>query len=510
MGYRLLHYTRALHHLRQEQLARAKQVAHHVHATHERPFDDLDGVRDGLPGLFGVAYHKRVDAVHEGMREPLLHRQRSPRCLLRGYAFRRASGRFGHVHDALGGIGTAVEHEIFYALPQIGGDVFVGHQCAGIHDAHIHAGLHAVVQEHRVDGFAQRVVAAETEAHVTHATADLGVRERGLDLLRGLEVAHRVPGVLLDARADGEDVGVEDDVLWREAHLLCEQLVRPRTDFDFALGSVRLPLFVERHHDHCGAVAPHETRLAQELRFALLEGDGVHDALALQALEPGLDDAPLAGVHHNGHARDVRLAGHQVEERGHRLLGVEQPLVHVDVDELRAVLHLLTRDGQRLGVVALENELRETRRARHIGALAHVHEVRGGAHGERFEPAEAKEWLRLRDGAWRHALHGLRDGGNVLGGGATAAAHDVQQPALCPFGDVLGHHLGRLVVAAEGVGEAGVGVGRNVAVGDAAELLHVAAQLGRAECAVEADGERLDVGHGGPERLGRLAGKGAP
>ena len=45
--------------------------------------------------------------------------------------------------------------------------------------------------------------------------------------LRGLDVRDRVAVVLLDARADGEDVGVEDDVLGVEAGLLREQAYAP-------------------------------------------------------------------------------------------------------------------------------------------------------------------------------------------------------------------------------------------------------------------------------------------
>ncbi len=41
--HRLFHHTGRFDHLRQEHLARAEQVAHHVHARHQRAFDYLDG-----------------------------------------------------------------------------------------------------------------------------------------------------------------------------------------------------------------------------------------------------------------------------------------------------------------------------------------------------------------------------------------------------------------------------------------------------------------------------------
>ena len=51
-----------------------------------------------------------------------------------------------------------------------------------------------------------------------------------------------VAGVLLDARADGEDVGVEDDVRRVEAGLLGQQLEGALGDGDLALDRVRLAL----------------------------------------------------------------------------------------------------------------------------------------------------------------------------------------------------------------------------------------------------------------------------
>ncbi len=51
------------------------------------------------------------------------------------------------------------------------------------------------------------------------------MRQFGADLPRRLDEGDAVAVVLLDAGGDGEDVGVEDDVLGREARLLGQQLV---------------------------------------------------------------------------------------------------------------------------------------------------------------------------------------------------------------------------------------------------------------------------------------------
>ena len=130
---------------------------------------------------------------------------------------------------------------------------------------------------------------------------------------------------------------------------LGQQLVGARADLDLALDGVGLAVLVEGHHHHGGAVAAHQPRLAQELGFAFLHRDRVDDALALQALQAGLDHAPLRASRPSparARCRARRRSG--CRKRDHRLLGVEHALVHVDVDDLRAALDLLARDDDAL------------------------------------------------------------------------------------------------------------------------------------------------------------------
>ena len=83
-------------------------------------------------------------------------------------------------------------------------------------------------------------------------------------------------------------------------------------------------------------------------------------------------------------------AAMQVEEAGHGRGRVEHPLVHVDVEDLGPALHLLPGHGQRLLVLAGQDELGEPGRAGDVGALADVHEVRVRAQGQRLEAARAR------------------------------------------------------------------------------------------------------------------------
>ena len=99
--------------------------------------------------------------------------------------------------------------------------------------------------------------------------------------------------------------------------------------------------------------------MAEEDVLALLERDAVDDRLALDVLQGVDDDVPLARVDHHGHTGDVGLGSDEAQETGHLLTGVEKGVVHVDIDDQRAVLHLTAGYFESLLVVVLLDEPQE-------------------------------------------------------------------------------------------------------------------------------------------------------
>ena len=67
----LLHGARGLHHLRQEHLSLAEELAHAVHACHQRPLNDVDGSRILGQCFLQVGLQVVADAFDEGVREAL-------------------------------------------------------------------------------------------------------------------------------------------------------------------------------------------------------------------------------------------------------------------------------------------------------------------------------------------------------------------------------------------------------------------------------------------------------
>ncbi len=344
MGDGLLHDTGALHDLGQEHLAGAKEVADLVHSGHQRPFDDLDRVGSGQPSLLRVLDDVGVDPFHEGMQEPVGDRPLAPGQVCHGPSGTPGRVSTGYLQQALGCVGPAVQNDVLDAFQQLGGDLRVHCELAGIHDAHVHARGDGVVEEYGVDRLADRVVAAEGERDVADAARDVDPRQLGLDAPDCLDVGDRVAGMLLDAGADGEDVRVENDLIRRQPDLLGQQAVGAPADLDLALDRVGLTLLVEGHDDDRGAVAAGQPCLAQELNLALFERDRVNDRRPADAAQPGLDDRPLRGVDDYRHPGDCRLRSHQVEEARHGRFRVQHGLVHVYVDRLGAGVHAAAGD----------------------------------------------------------------------------------------------------------------------------------------------------------------------
>ena len=136
---RALHHPGRLDHLRQEHAARAEQVADHVHAVHQRTLDHLDRADDALAGFLGILDDERVDALDQGMGEPLGDRPAAPfERLLLGHRIGPAK-LLGQRDQPFGGIVAAVEHDILARFAKLGVDRVINVQLPGIDDRHVHA-----------------------------------------------------------------------------------------------------------------------------------------------------------------------------------------------------------------------------------------------------------------------------------------------------------------------------------------------------------------------------------
>ena len=395
-----LHHPCRFDHLRQEHPARAKEVADLVHAVHQRAFDD--GQRgfacssQRCPAFFGIADDKLVDALDERVGQSFANRQFAPG-KIRGAApglavFLDALGKFD---QRLGSLRRTVQDHRLDLLAQLRLQIVVDADHPGVDDAHREPRLHRVVEENGVDRLAHGVVPPEAERDVGNPAGNLCVGQMGANPAAGLDEIDGVVVVFLDAGGHGKDVGVEDDVFCRETDAF-QQAVGALADGDLARIAVGLPLLVKGHDDDGRAVAAGEAGALQESGFALLHRNRIDDALPLNAGEPRFDDLPFRRVDHDRHPRDVRFGGDQFQKAFHGGEAVEQRVIHVDVDHLRAIFDLLAGHGQRVIKTSFANHPGKGFRAGDVGALADIDEQRFRADVERLQAGEAQFPVDLR------------------------------------------------------------------------------------------------------------------
>ena len=394
------HRPRALDHLRQEHPAGAEEVADDLHPVHQRAFDHVE--RAGRRGarLLGVLLDEVDDPVHERVLEPLPDRRLAPgevELALR----RRALDRRRERDEPVRRIRPPVVEHVVDVLEEVGRDVLVDDELAGVDDPHVQPRADRVVEERGVHRLADDVVAAEGEGEIGDAAARARARTALLQQRQRLDERLREAVVLLDSRSRPRARSGRRRCPRARQPSADEKVVGAAADLDLALDRVRLPHLVERHHDDAGAVALDSPRLLEELLLALLEADRVDDPLALDALQTGLEHREARAVDHDRDPRDLGLGREQVEERRHRLLPVEQVGVHVDVEDVGAAAHLLERDVDRTLVVARLDQAAEARRAGDVRALADHHEAGVGADLERLQAAEARASGPFREVARR-------------------------------------------------------------------------------------------------------------
>ena len=150
-----LHHARGLDDLRQEHAARAEQVADDAHAVHQRPLDHVERPRELCARLLGVRLDEVDDAVHERVLEPLSDRGFAPpevELALRSFA----AHPIGDLDQPLRRVGPPVEDHVLDALEQLGVDVLVDGELAGVDDPHVEAGADRVEEEDGVHRLADR------------------------------------------------------------------------------------------------------------------------------------------------------------------------------------------------------------------------------------------------------------------------------------------------------------------------------------------------------------------
>ena len=217
--YGLLHHLCRLNHLRQEHPSVAEEAAYALHSVHKWSFYYAYGA--AIRGHAGrqVCFERVRLAPYKSLGQPLFGRCRGGWCRLSAVRLGVSRLRLGLRY--LGGLGyeplgcalVGVENHVFDAAKQVGLDAVIYLEHRGIDYCHVKSGPYCVVEKGRVHGLAHGVVAAEGERQVGDSARSERAGQVVLNPADGLYEVYGVPGVLADARAYGQHVDVEDDVV---------------------------------------------------------------------------------------------------------------------------------------------------------------------------------------------------------------------------------------------------------------------------------------------------------
>ena len=227
----------------------------------------------------------------------------------------------------------------------------------------------------------------------------------------------------------------------------------------------------------------------------------------MHAFQAGLDHVPLGGVDHDRDLGDLRLRRDEVEEPGHRLRAVDQVRVHVHVDQVGAVLHLIARDVDRCLEVAGLDQAGEPLGAGDVGPFADHHEAGLGRDPEGLEAREGREAFARGERPGPSVGDGRLDRADVVRRRPAAAADEVDEPGSRELPQQRAGDLGGLVEPTEGVGETGVRIAGHRDGRDPGEGLDRRTHLPGAKGAVDPHDHGVRVRDREPESLDRLAGQ---
>ena len=342
--YRLLHGACSFDHLRQEHLAFTEATADFVHAVHKRAGNDSHRAiasvdefhqvglkrcrcsleQSLLQAFFGGGFCLRgvgdAVATRVGTARACAHGENRLRVVL-GARFFGGSGGCGHAacnfDERFACIRFRVVDDFGNGHAEFQRNRLVFDNRARVHDGHAHAVRNCVMQEGGVHRFAQVVVTAEGERKVRKTARDAHAGKVVHNPADRTDKVNGVGVVFCHARSDSQNVRIVNDVRRIEAELFDHDIVSAGGNLYAALVVGGLAFFVKEHHDDGSTQTLDGERVINESLFTHLEGNGVHDALALDALEARFDDFESGRVHHDGHAAHGRVRCNQVQEGLH-------------------------------------------------------------------------------------------------------------------------------------------------------------------------------------------------
>ena len=164
------------------------------------------------------------------------------------------------------------------------------------------------------------------------------------DSFSGLDKINCVIIMLFNACGYRKNIRVKNNILWRETNFINQYAVRARANFKFSIRGVSLTLLIKSHDNNGCSIPQTQFRMLNKLILSLFERNRIHDCLTLNTFQTSLDYRPFRTINHYRHTSNIWLGCRKVQESGHSRFTVEHAFVHIHINNLSAILNLLTRN----------------------------------------------------------------------------------------------------------------------------------------------------------------------
>ena len=202
-----------------------------------------------------------------------------------------------------------------------------------------------MVEKSGMHGFTDNIISAEAERQVAYSPGNFGPWAGLFDLPASLDVIHGIVVVLCDTGGYGENIRIENNVFGREPNFFSKNAIGPLTNTYFTRYRIRLAIFVEGHNHDGSAITAYFFCLSQKIIFPFFQGDGINDAFSLNTLQTRFDDLKFRGIDHKRQFGNIGFGSHQIQKVNHDSFGVQQALIHINIQDLCPTIHLLLSNG---------------------------------------------------------------------------------------------------------------------------------------------------------------------
>ncbi|OQA10353.1 MAG: hypothetical protein BWY67_01175 [Bacteroidetes bacterium ADurb.Bin397] len=163
-----------------------------------------------------------------------------------------------------------------------------------------------------MNGFPDRIISPKGKRNIGDTTANFGVWKICFNPSGSFKKIDCIFAMFIHSRCNGKNIGIKNDILWKEMHFINQDIIGTFTDIDSALVCIGLTLFIKCHYYDSGPISFNFFCMGAECFFPFLHGNGIHNTFTLHAFQSCFNHTPLRRIDHDGKFRNVGFCSYKI------------------------------------------------------------------------------------------------------------------------------------------------------------------------------------------------------